>query len=165
MNAVSLIGTARVIGCPCAVARDYAEDFFTAAVRDVAFSVPCQKLVPSLGARFPGAMKLAFRERFDVLRSGRRHNALTIAWSGESFMFAHFSGTLEFRVASTLMTDATLEGRYQPRYGIVGTVFDHLFGYRIAVAMLETPMERLADAHERREVQYRATASAGLAAR
>jgi hypothetical protein len=56
MNAVSRIGTARVIACRFSVAQEYAEDFFTAAVRDVAFSIPFQTLVPSLGARLPGAV-------------------------------------------------------------------------------------------------------------
>jgi hypothetical protein len=162
MNAVSRIGTARVIACRFSVAQDYAEDFFTAAVRDVAFSIPFQTLVPSLGARLPGAVQLSFREQFEVLRRGGRHNALAIVWGGESTMFADFRGTLELRVALTSTTEATLEGRYRPRYGVVGKLFDHLFGYRIAEAMLETLMNRLADALERREAILRRGESAAI---
>jgi hypothetical protein len=154
MNAVSQISTTRVIRCPFSVAEQYAEDFFTAAVRDVAFSIPYQKLVPSLGARLPGTVRLDFRKQFEVIHLGRRRNALSIVWSGESMMFADFAGTLELWVASTSTTEAKLEGRYRPRYGVVGKIFDHVLGYRVVATMLETLMNRLADALERREAQW-----------
>lgn len=147
MNAVSRVGATRVVRCPFSVAQEYAEDFFTEAVRDV----PAHSLVPSLGTRLSGVVKLDFREQFETLRPGRRHDALAIAWTGDSLMFADFRGTLELRVASITTTDATLEGRYRPRHGVVGRVFDHLFGYRIAQTMLETMMNRLAGALERRD--------------
>jgi hypothetical protein len=139
-----------VLRCPFSVAQEYAEDFFTEAVRDVA----SQSLVPSLGTRLSGTVKLDFREQFETLRPGRRHDALAIAWTGDSLMFADFRGTLELRVASITTTDATLEGRYRPRHGVVGRVFDRLFGYRIAQTMLGTIMERLAAALERGEAGH-----------
>ncbi len=155
MNAQSRIGTTKLVDCPFSVAQEYAEGFFTAAIRDIAFAVPIQKLVPSLGTGLGAAVKLRFRERFEVLRHGRRHSALAIEWSGESKLYADFRGVLELRVASISMTEATLEGSYRPRYGVLGAMFDRLFGYRIAQAMLETLMDRLADDLGQREAQYR----------
>jgi hypothetical protein len=163
MNAVSRIAVWRTIVCPFSVAQEYAEDFFTAAVRDVTFSVPFQKLVPSLGARLRGSVKLGFREPIDIFGHGRRHDALAIVWSGESMMFADFRGTLELRIASITTTKATLQGHYRPRFGILGAVFDRVFGHRVAETMLQTLMDSLADALEHREARYRAAEGAAVA--
>ncbi len=62
----------------------------------------------------------------------RRHDALRVQWIPNGRLpLPSFEGSLTVR-PSSLATDLTLEGSYQPPLGGFGRQFDRVFGYRIA---------------------------------
>lgn len=146
----------RVVLCPFSVAHDYAEDFFADASRGVELHVPLRDL-----GRLRQPVRLVAERLHDDDDPGRVHDRLEIDWSAGTRFFPDFHGALSLRIDSVETTLLSLDGTYQPPFGPFGSVFDVVAGRRIARATMRDLLERLGDAMEAREVEFRAGADAG----
>jgi hypothetical protein len=146
----------RVVRCPFSVAHDYAEDFFRDAAEGVELHVPLRDVAPTRGGRLRRRVRLVAQRILDEDEPGRAHDALEVDWVAGTRFFPDFHGALRLRIDSVETTRLSLEGTYQPPFGGFGTVFDLLIGRRIARATLRDLLERLCDAMERREAEFRA---------
>lgn len=73
-----------------------------------------------------------FEVVLDRTDSSRLHDAVHLDWSpGERLPFPRFSGLLTVRPHDA-GSDLTLEGSYEPPFGLLGTLFDTLLGEQIA---------------------------------
>ncbi len=74
----------------------------------------------------------AFKIALDATDSGRLHNALQLQWSpSEHLPLPAFAGLLTVRPASG-KSELSLEGTYEPPFGVAGQLFDNVVGQRIA---------------------------------
>lgn len=109
--------------------------------------------------RFPFAglghrVALSFGTHTDVLEPGRRHNEVRIHWESGSWMLPDFRGTLRFRI-DALRTRIHINGSYRPPDGVLGRVFDHLLGRRIASSSMQELVDRIASHLTGREQRWR----------
>jgi hypothetical protein len=159
---LSRVGAERVVRCPFSVAHEYAEDFFRdAAARGAEVGVPLRYVVPSIGGRLKQPVDVTFERGPDETEGGRAHDEIQICWTAGTRFFPDFRGTLRLRIASVDETLLALEGTYRPPFGAAGAVFDAVIGRRIARATMCELLDRLGDAMERREAEFRGEAGAG----
>jgi hypothetical protein len=150
----------RVVRCPFSVAHEYADDFFADAARGVELRVPLRDLAPTRGGHLRRPVRLVAERMPDEHELGRAHDALEIDWTAGTRFFPDFHGALRLRIASVDETQLTLEGCYEPPFGLLGLLFDRVAGRRIARATMRDLLERLGDAMEQREAEFRAGGSA-----
>ena len=150
----------RLVRCPFSVAHDYAEDFFAQADRGIELHVPLRDLAPTRGGHLRRPVRLVAVRTPDEHEPGRAHDAMEIDWTAGTRFLPDFHGALRLRIASVDETRLTLEGCYQPPFGAFGQVFDVLIGRRIARATMRDLLQRLGDAMEQREAEFRAGGSA-----
>ncbi len=85
---------------------------------------------------------------FEVRTPAPDHRAAAISLRWQATRFArHFpvmDADLEVRPAANGETTLVLDGTYQPPLGLIGLIFDHLLGRRIAVATAKDFVVRLA---------------------
>lgn len=155
MSALARVVAERVVRCPFSIAHDYAEDFFRAAAQGIDVRVPLRDLVPTTGGRLRQPVRLVAQRRRDEEDPGRVHDALEIDWTAGTRFFPDFHGALRLRIASVDTTRLTLEGTYRPPFGAFGIGFDLLAGRHIARATMRDLLDRLADAMEAREAEFR----------
>ncbi len=157
----SRVAVERVVRCPFSVGHDYAEDFFADASRFVELHVPLRDL-----GHLRRPVRLVAERRPDEDDPGRLHDALEIDWRAGTRFFPDFHGALRLRIDSVETTLLSLEGTYQPPFGPFGIVFDLVAGRRIARATMSDLLQRLGDAMEAREAEFRAGApgSSGITA-
>ena len=154
---LSRIVVERIVRCPFSVAHDYAEDFLEdAAGRAVEVRVPLRDFIWAVRGRLHRPVKMVFKRHRDDTEAGRHHDAMLIDWQAGTAFFPDFHGTLRLRIASVETTRLTFEGTYVPPFGPPGRVFDVLVGRRIAHATMADLLERIGDALERREDEFRA---------
>ena len=158
---VSRIVVERIVRCPFSVAHDYAEDFFTHAARGVELNVPLRDLTVTRAGRLRQRVRLVAERVRDEHDPGRAHDALEIDWRAGTRFFPDFHGMMRLRIDTVETTRLCLEGTYQPPFGPFGLVFDVVAGRRIARATLRDLLERLGDAMERREAEFRARLAPG----
>ena len=151
----------RVVRCPFSVAHDYAEDWFADAAGGVELRVPLRDVAPTRKGHLRRRVRLVAERVRDEHDPGRAHDALEIDWSAGTRFFPDFHGALRLRIASVETTLLSLEGEYQPPFGPFGRVFDLVAGRRIARATMRDLLERLGDAMEQREAEFRAGAGRG----
>ena len=163
MSAAARVMVERVARCPFSVAHDYAEDFFAQAAQGVELHVPLRDIAPTRAGQLRRRVRLVAQRVRDEHDPGRVNDALEIDWSAGTRFFPEFQGVLRLRIASVETTRLSLEGTYQPPFGPFGIVFDLAIGRRIARATMRDLLERLADAMERREAEFRAGASSASA--
>jgi hypothetical protein len=150
----------RLVRCPFSVAHDYAEDILAGGPRGVELHVPLRDLAPTRGGHLRQHVRLVAQRVPDEHEPGRAHDAMEIDWTAGTRFFPDFHGALRLRIASVDHTLLTLEGTYQPPFGAFGLVFDLAIGRRIARATMRDLLQRLGDAMERREAEFRARDSA-----
>jgi len=156
VSAVARVVVERVVRCPFSVAHDYAEDFFAHAQRGIELHVPLRDLTLTRGGHLRRPVRLVAERMPDEHEPGRAHDALEIDWTAGTRFFPDFHGALRLRIESVEETRLTLEGTYQPPFAAFGTVFDLVLGRRIARATMRDLLQRLGDAMERREAEFRA---------
>lgn len=156
MPFVSRVLVERVVACPFSVAHDYAVDFLRAAERGIEIRVPLRDFWRSLGGHVRRPVRLVFAAYPDEDEAGRIHDALLIEWNARTRLLPDFHGTLRLRIASVESTRLSLEGAYRPPFGAFGRVFDAVAGQAIARAAMRDLLQRIGDAMERREAEYRA---------
>jgi hypothetical protein len=161
VSAAARVVVERVVRCPFSVAHDYAEDWFAGAARGIDLRVPLRDIAPTRAGRLRRRVRLVAERVLDEHEPGRAHDALQIDWSAGTRFFPDFHGALRLRIASVETTLLSLEGEYQPPFGPFGAVFDLVIGRRIARATMRDLLERLGDAMERRETEFRAGAQPG----
>jgi hypothetical protein len=152
------VAVERIVRCPFSVAHDYAEDFF--AGEGVELHVPLRDVAPTRGGRLRRRVRLVAQRIVDEDEPGRIHDALEIDWVAGTRFFPDFHGALRLRIESVETTRLSLEGTYQPPFGVPGHAFDLLVGRRIARATMRDLLRRLGDAMEQREAEFRAGAAA-----
>ena len=156
MSLLARVIVERVVQCPFSVAHDYAEDFFAHASRGVELYVPVRDF-----GRLRRPVRLIAERRPDEDEPGRVHDQLDIDWSAGTHFFPDFRGTLRLRIESVETTRLSLEGCYEPPFGPLGLVFDAVAGRRIARATMSELLQRLGNAMEAREAEFRAGAAPG----
>jgi hypothetical protein len=161
VSAVARVVVERIVRCPFSVAHDYAEDWFAGAARGIELHVPLRDVAPTRTGHLRRRVRLVAERVRDEHDPGRAHDALEIDWSAGTRFFPDFRGALRLRIASVETTLLSLEGTYQPPFGAFGAVFDRVVGRRIAQATMRDLLERLGDAMEKREADFRAGAQPG----
>ena len=164
MAVVSRIEVERVVRCPFSVAHDYAADFLRDAEREVDVRFPLRDLAGILRGTMRKPVKLVFALHPDETDDGRVHDAMLVEWRAGTRLLPDFHGTLRLRIASVETTLLTLEGAYRPPFGPAGRIFDAAAGRRIALATMRDLLDRIGDALERREAEYRASSASGSTA-
>jgi hypothetical protein len=144
--------------CPFSIAEEYAVAYLERAQAGgpeatVGISLPLP--LPRFGRR----VAISFGLATDVTERGRRHDEVRIVWASGSPLFPNFRGTIRFRIhrGSTLMT---VDGSYDPPFGVAGAVFDRAIGRWIALASLRNLAGRLRNELERRQREWSATFAA-----
>jgi hypothetical protein len=106
-----------------------------------------------LGLPFAGAFThrvvTHFQRQMDRTERGRSHEEVAFDWSAQSRWLPDFHGVLRFRI-ETSRTRVILSGEYLPPFGILGALFDHFVGRRVARATAADVIKRLARALEAR---------------
>ena len=154
------VAVERVVRCPFSVAHDYAEDFFRDAAGAVDLHVPLRDLAPTRQGQLRRRVRLVAERIRDEDNPGRVNDALEIDWVAGTRFFPDFHGVLSLRIDTVESTKLSLDGTYQPPFGVPGLAFDLLVGRRIARATMRDLLERLGNAMEQREAKFRADDSA-----
>lgn len=159
----SHVSVKRRVACPFSIAPGYAAHYLRRFEAGPLAGVVVVPIMP-FGRFFYRALKQHVRLRIavhgDPSDTVRCHEAIRISWWTESKWLPNLSGTLRFRVASHAETLLLFDATYVPPFGIVGAIFDRLYGHRIATATARELLGRLGGALEAEERAFR-TAHAG----
>ena len=135
---MTLIRETAIAHCPFSAAIEYATCFFA----DHA----------TLSLEGTLALQTDALTTFEVVRdttdTARFHHALHLDWSPDRHLpLPRFSGLLTVRPDST-RTELILEGTYEPPFGLVGQVFDGLFGKQVAHGTVRALLRQIATSIE-----------------
>jgi hypothetical protein len=129
------------VKCPAYFALHHAERYFSVHRRGVtpgtiALRVDFSRL------KLPGTSQARHDVRVEhkLLTEGGR-SRLSISWNPHDRVVPSFAGTLHCKEAAPGKAILTLEGTYDPPFGIAGAAFDLVAGRRIASATMQTLLE------------------------
>jgi hypothetical protein len=145
--------------CPFSIAQEYAVDYLRRAQAGEAeadIRVPIRFLPGFIQRR----VAVTFGLHADVTEGGRAHEEIRIRWHAGTLLLPDFRGTLRFRIAGQ-GTAVLVEGTYRVPLGVMGRVFDDIFGHHIAQASLGDLARRIADALETSERAWRSRVTVG----
>ena len=142
-----VIHVERRTDCPFSIVQSYVEEYLCDARRGG------KNAFVSAGI-FRRRVDFRFETRSDTAETGRSHEEIVLHWFSGTLFLPNFDGTLRMRIASpgTLLV---LEGRNTPPNGALGTLFDRLFGRRIARVMAHALLAHIARTLAERERKWR----------